>query len=206
MSNWEGRVRVNTWASGGFIPASQRGTKKTRLTVQGDWYATYCALAGVDPTDEKAAKANLPPIDSLNMWPYLSGQVDASPRKEVALGDHTLRVTHVTGLIQGEWKLLIGPIDQNGWTGPVYPNITTNWNSGLSIERCGAQGCLFNIYDDPTEHQEISAQHPEIQQQLRERIREIQQTVFSPARGTVDPRACEAAINTYKGFWGPWLP
>jgi len=90
MSNWEGRVRVNTWASGGFIPASQRGTKKTRLTVQGDWYATYCALAGVDPTDEKAAKANLPPIDSLNMWPYLSGQVDASPRKEVALGDHVL--------------------------------------------------------------------------------------------------------------------
>ena len=27
------------------------------------WYATYCALAGVDPTDHKAAAAGLPPID-----------------------------------------------------------------------------------------------------------------------------------------------
>jgi len=75
MSNWEGGVQVNTWASGGFIPALQCQTKKTRLIAGWDWYATYCALAGVDPTDEKAAKANLPPIDSLNMWPYLSGQV-----------------------------------------------------------------------------------------------------------------------------------
>jgi len=159
--------------------------KKTGLVAGWDWYATYCALAGVDPTDEKAAKANLPPIDSFDLWPYISGQADASPRKEVALGDHLFRATVVTGLVQGEWKLLIGPIDQNGWTGPFYPNVTTNWASSLAIERCGEEGCLFNVYDDPTEHQDVASQHPAIRLQLRERIREIQQTVFSPNRGTV---------------------
>jgi len=31
-----------------------------------DWYSTFCALAGVDPTDEKAKAAGLPPIDSIS--------------------------------------------------------------------------------------------------------------------------------------------
>ena len=36
-----------------------------------------CSLAGVSAHDERAAIANLPPVDSINMWPYLSGKVDA---------------------------------------------------------------------------------------------------------------------------------
>jgi arylsulfatase I/J len=206
MSNWEGGVRVNAFASGGFIPTVQRGTKRTGLIAGWDWYATYCALAGVDPTDEKAKKASLPPIDSFNLWPYLSGEVNTSPRTEIALGDQAARETEVTGLIQGEWKLLIGPVAQNGWTGPIYPNISTNWNSGNSVEHCTNSGCLFNIFNDPTEHNEVSAQHPEIRLKLRQRIREIEATVFSPDRGTIDPEACNAAEDKYKGYWGWWLP
>ena len=64
-----------------------RGTKQTGLMAGWDWYATYCSLAGVDPTDHKAKAAGLPPIDSHNLWPVLSGQAAASPRTELAIGD-----------------------------------------------------------------------------------------------------------------------
>ena len=36
-------------------------------------YSTYAAIAGVDPTDHLAAGAGLPPIDSINQWPLISG-------------------------------------------------------------------------------------------------------------------------------------
>ena len=50
-----------------------------------DWYSTFCALAGVDPTDESAAKAKLPTIDSLNMWPLIT-----SPRTDIPISNFTL--------------------------------------------------------------------------------------------------------------------
>ena len=38
-----------------------------------DWYGTFCSLAGVNTSDPAAEAANLPPVDSLDMWPLLSG-------------------------------------------------------------------------------------------------------------------------------------
>ena len=46
-------------------------------------YATFAALAGVNKTDTRAALADLPPVDGLDLWPYLTGQVKKSPRTEV---------------------------------------------------------------------------------------------------------------------------
>merc|ERR1712107_621631 len=40
-----------------------------------DWYATFAGLAGVDPTDTLAASSGLPPIDSIDVWPFLAGKV-----------------------------------------------------------------------------------------------------------------------------------
>jgi len=204
MSNWEGGVRVNAFASGGFIPESRRGSKEEGLICGWDWYATFSHLAGVDPEDTKAKAAGLPPIDSLNMWPLLSGETKTSPRTEIELGDSGGGHTIITGLIQGEWKILVGPIDQDGWQGPTFPNKTTNWDSGKSIAHCG-KGCLFNIVDDPTEHFDVAEKNPDILTKLQNRLDELTKTVFSPNRGPVDPKACETALNKYHGFWGPWL-
>ena len=52
------------------------GTKLEGFTHVCDSYATWCALAGVDPTDARGAKAGLPPVDGLNLWPYISGETD----------------------------------------------------------------------------------------------------------------------------------
>jgi hypothetical protein len=44
---------------------------------------TLAALAGVDHVDHRAALAKLPPVDGLNMAPWLLGKVENSPRTEV---------------------------------------------------------------------------------------------------------------------------
>ena len=36
-SQWEGGIRVNSWVSGGFLPAKVRGTKYEGLACGWDW-------------------------------------------------------------------------------------------------------------------------------------------------------------------------
>eukprot|EP01120_Amphizonella_sp_Union-15-10_P016086 TRINITY_DN837_c0_g1_i3.p1 TRINITY_DN837_c0_g1~~TRINITY_DN837_c0_g1_i3.p1 ORF type:complete len:141 (+),score=19.99 TRINITY_DN837_c0_g1_i3:52-474(+) len=139
------------------------------------------------------------------MWPLISGQTTTSPRTEIPLGTSTADVTEINGLIYGDYKLLLGPNPQAGWTGPQYPNATTNWLSGQTIAHCGTGGCLYNIKEDPTEHNDIAQQNPAILEKLHQRIAQIKTTLFSPNRGRVDPAACEAARVRYNGYWGPWL-
>lgn len=65
-----------------------RGSVNTQLVAGWDWYATLAALAGEDPTDHRAAAAGLPPIDSHNLWPMLSGQTATSPRTQLEIGSN----------------------------------------------------------------------------------------------------------------------
>ena len=68
----------------------------------------------------------------------------------------------------------------------------------------GKGGCLFNVLTDPTEHDDVAADHPDIVAAMYARILEIQNTTFSPKRGTDDGAAC-AAAQKYGGFWGPFI-
>jgi len=206
VSNWEGGVRVNAFVSGGFLPPNVRGTKQEGLVTLWDWYATFSSLAGVDPRDDRAARAGLPPIDSFNMWPLLSGQTTTSPRTEVPLGAVGAgKATLLGGIIMGDYKLLVEDVAQAGWTGPQFPNVSTNWISSDTIAHCGA-GCLFNVKDDPTEHVDIADQNPDIVAKLQARMNEIKRNLFSPDRGKADPVACTIARGLYKGYWGPFVP
>ena len=195
-TDWQGGVRVNSFASGGYLPKSMRGQKTVGYVHVADWYATFSALAGVDPTDERAAKAELPPIDSLNVWPLISGQNATSPRVDVPISNQTL--------ISGEYKILLGDVEQAGWTGPVYPNTTTP--SGIAaIEHCGVQGCLYNIIDDPEERNNLADKMPDVLKEMQLKIAKYQASRFNPDRGNSWPSACDTAVNTYNGFWGPFI-
>ena len=60
--------------SGGVIPADRRGsTTNTSLMYIADWYPTFCALAGVDATDDwvDPTTNETHPIDGVNLWPFL---------------------------------------------------------------------------------------------------------------------------------------
>eukprot|EP01084_Bolivina_argentea_P227470 384160_1 len=92
-SMFEGGVRVVNLVTGGLVPQHRRNISLNGMMHIADWYATFCHLAGnINPTDKRAAKYNLPAIDSMNMWPFLMGQngFDVSERKEIFLASHNV--------------------------------------------------------------------------------------------------------------------
>ena len=196
FSNWQGGVRVNAFVSGGFVPTSMRGKKLDGYVALADWYATFCALAGVDPTDEKAQAAKLPPVDGLNMWPMLSGQNVTSPRTEIPLSP---------GLISGDYKILVSNISFSIWTGAIFPNTTTDKQNIDVGHDCGTTGCLFNIKEDPEEYHDLASSQPDVLKRMQTRLEEWEKTAFNPDRGHVCEPACEAALH-YGQYFGPFLP
>ena len=183
--------------SGGYLPEKMRGQKTEGYIHLADWYATFCSLAGVDPIDEEAAKAKLPPIDSLDVWPLISGQNTTSPRTDLPTSFDTL--------ISGDYKIITGNVQHSAWTGPQFPNTTTTSKQINAIEKCGDE-CLFNIKDDPYEYENLAKKMPDVLAQMQKKLQKYQATYFNPDRGKTWPGACQTALNKYGGFWGPFLP
>eukprot|EP00039_Didymoeca_costata_P011473 m.161127 g.161127 ORF g.161127 m.161127 type:complete len:214 (+) comp15184_c0_seq10:1188-1829(+) len=159
-TNWEGGIRAPCLVNGGIIPDHVRGTRLDGVDSYvhlADWYATFCSLAGVDPEDTKAQTYGLPPIDSLNMWPMISGVNMTSPRTEwmlTPLTDPMIpgRAGGDAAYIYGRYKLLLNNVAQASWQGPQYPNASV-WDTWTTFENCTTTekiGCLFDIIDDPT--------------------------------------------------------
>ena len=248
MNNWEGGIRGNGWISGGFLPTSVRGTVYNGLTAAWDWYATFCALGGVDPTDHRAAAAGLPAIDSYDHSKLILGTNLTSPRVVLPIGteprasnisnaplcssyglstdgseyyyDEDMDGTKIAGppaegkcttmagiiVVQGDamWKLLTGDVEQDMFTGPHYPNKTTDEISNNFVGHC-AGGCLFNVAADPQERYDLAASMPDKVAELYAMVVAHEATAFNPIRGKTDPQSCISALGEYKGFWGPFI-
>jgi len=232
--NWEGGIRVNGFVSGGFLPKQRRGVKLDGLITAWDWYATFVhGVAKLDAADKQAAAANLPPIDSVDQWAYLSGATDTPPRSTLPIGTTadakdlwaSQNDIVVHGMIVADYekktlfKLLVGALPQSIWTGPQFPNATTAKLPGsetVFFDCRGvngtAGGCLFDLLADPTEHVDVAAkpEHAALVQQLKQRMAAEDKTVFKPLRPP-NPAACEAALGQYYdaskevGFWGPFI-
>lgn len=87
-SNWEGGFRVAAFVSGGFLPAALRGTHNDIVFHIVDWYPTFCALAGVEGTDDPPVaplpvdpanvnkdiygNESFPALDGTNIWPMVT--------------------------------------------------------------------------------------------------------------------------------------
>ena len=198
MTSWQGGIRVNAFVSGGFLPENMSGKKTDGYVHLADWYGTFCALAGIDSTDERAAKANLPPVDSLNMWPFISGLDSKSPRTDIPANIETL--------ISDDYKIILGDVEQAGWTGPQYPNLTNPAGGIKAVEHCGDTGCLYNIKNDPEERVNLASKMPDMLKTMRSKLAQYQKGYFNPERGKAWPHSCEVAKDHYGGYWGPFLP
>ena len=108
-SDFEGGIRAAAFVSGGFLPPAARGTVTHGMIAIADWLGTFAALAGVDPTDAKAAAAGLPPVDSVDVWPLISQLNRTSPRSEIPVTSNVL--------IQHNYKLMLGPQGEATWSG-----------------------------------------------------------------------------------------
>eukprot|EP00463_Aulacantha_scolymantha_P003550 TRINITY_DN4420_c0_g1_i1.p1 TRINITY_DN4420_c0_g1~~TRINITY_DN4420_c0_g1_i1.p1 ORF type:complete len:201 (+),score=18.93 TRINITY_DN4420_c0_g1_i1:271-873(+) len=84
-SNWEGGIHVPAFITGGVVPRAMYGQTLSGLVHVSDWYATFSAVAGLGGIAEKYGPA---PPNSINMWPYLTGQVADSPHTELVHDHH----------------------------------------------------------------------------------------------------------------------
>ena len=125
-----------------------------RLTQQesSDWYATFCGLAGVDPFDARAQERGLPPVDSLDLWPVISGSEKISPRKDFPMTpfgeDVGTRARHggdAAYMSEGRYKLFVGNVSQAGWCGEVHPNVSRPWDSFATVLNCGVSSGKVRI-------------------------------------------------------------
>lgn len=205
-SDWEGGIRVNALLGGGYLPARMRGREIDDYIHMADWYATFCALAGVSPQDEIAEKYGLPRVDSLNQWPLLSGEVAPGG------GERTqMHISPVT-LIEGRWKLLMGsdPGNINKHTKPgVVPFNVYGVGYGfqaflnfLTPGRNCMKGCLYDIQGDPTESNDVAQDNPELLQNMTRKLSQLNQGIFNPNRGSPDLNACYKMQQT--GYYAPF--
>jgi hypothetical protein len=214
FSNWQGGIHVPALVSGGFLPPSRRGIRLGGMATLWDLYATFGHVAGLSAAaavaDPVGAAASLPAVDSIDQWDWWSGRASEPPRAELAIGTaggsshgggNLFRVTSVEALIRDGMKLILtlpgisvdtagvsGVIDEAIWTGPDFPNKTSNANAWNTARDC-SQGCLYNLTEDHTEHVDLASALPLLASQMRERLEQINRTAFSPARG---PNRCAA--------------
>jgi len=169
-----------------------------------DWYRTFANLAGVDAEDYRAAQYGLPPIDSLDMWPLISGANLTSPRTEIPFTPDAI--------IQGNYKLLTGGDNTYAvWTGPVYPNRTSNLKQLNEKLHCH-HGCLFDVVNDPSERNDISKQNPNIVLQMQQALFRARQFFYQNQEkgpnycGTHDDASCFCSLSKrfYGGCAGPY--
>ena len=150
MSSWDGGVRTIALVSGGFLPKQLWGKTADGYIHICDWYSTFSHLAGVDPTDAVAEKFHLPPIDSINQWPYLLSLAHndsaQGARTVVPLGSGNSEGDHNGGaLIVGDFKILMGGICNDIWNGPVYPNQTWGLDDELDLDLSDSETPILSV-------------------------------------------------------------
>lgn len=232
-SPFEGATRVSAFVAGGMLPPKMHGrvlNSTTQIIHVADWYQTFCTLAGVDYLD---SPPGLPSnVDSLDVWPLLSGTSPVSPRTEtpLAIEGHpdpvnvygNFSIYNQTALIVGEFKAIFGlKLKSNFWQGPDFPNATYQaWAPTEFINAtldCGALdgpgGCLFNIEHDQTEHVDLAKKLPAKLEELRERAKQLRNTVYNPDRCfpyTPETNCAmaqfTAAVEANKMFAAPYMP
>ncbi|XP_033759785.1 arylsulfatase B-like isoform X1 [Pecten maximus] len=188
---YEGGTRVTAFVHGA-------GLKKTKYTYKGmlhavDWSPTIVAAAGGVPETN---------IDGINQWDNIrtGGQ---SGRTEFVynLDDLAPYETGHAAIRVGDYKLIVGyPGLYPGWYPP--PTYTSD-NYIKEVPYDGSQDNttqLFNLKDDPNEHNDLSQKLPDVVGKLRKKMAEYHKQMvpanYPPATSASDPK-------NYNGFWTP---
>ncbi len=216
-TDFEGGVRVVAFVAGGALKLPPGSVVRSAIHIC-DWYATFCSMAGVDPTDADAQRHGLPPIDSVDLsgpGGVLSTPNAKPARTEVPLSSNAIIVGDLKFVRNVTWYPdveLLRRMAQVGWTNSTWPRLT-NGTRGLikavEAERdpgCSPLGCLFNLTQDVSERNDLSTRRPAALRRLRERLAHLVQSRFQTE--WIDPRYSECTslgqyVARHAGFSGP---
>ncbi|XP_067685669.1 arylsulfatase B-like isoform X2 [Haliotis asinina] len=138
--------------------------------------------------------------DGFNLWPSLSTG-SPSPRTEVVYNydSHLFPTEGHAAIRVGDYKLIDGyPGLYNGWYKPEQ--VTSDLNL-TNIKDWATKYQLFNLKDDPTEHNDLSTSHPDIVKQLAARLAWYEKQAVPPNYPLLpDP---ESNPELYGNVWSP---
>lgn len=147
------------------------------------------------------------------MWPALTGVATSSPRTDVVLGFNFTHSHPLQGaLIVGTLKLIVHPQGYNNedslsWTPPDFP--CSKVPDGKDCDPY----CLFDIYADPSERNDLSSNTTLLEPMLRrynalgdEPVNWHDRAGSKPGgRPPDDPYATVCAFMAERGgYWRPW--
>ncbi|XP_002730830.1 arylsulfatase B-like [Saccoglossus kowalevskii] len=199
---FEGATRVPSLIHGSML--RETGYVNNELWNLVDLHRTILALAG-------AESGSMCELDGMNMWDTFS-KGKKSPREEHVYNIDDDPISPGAAIRIGDYKLITGHPDL------LYPyrdiSLTDGWYnygdppaSGLPSTDQEANAppplnveYLFNVVVDPSEKNNIADQHPDIVQNLRDRLDEHRKLLIPPVNQTTE-LAGDAA--NYCGVWSP---
>eukprot|EP00927_Polykrikos_kofoidii_P025264 TRINITY_DN22731_c0_g1_i1.p1 TRINITY_DN22731_c0_g1~~TRINITY_DN22731_c0_g1_i1.p1 ORF type:complete len:585 (+),score=60.07 TRINITY_DN22731_c0_g1_i1:47-1756(+) len=187
FSFWEGGIRSRAIISnpeGNLIPQKMWGSVlEDGLAHISDWYFTIAhGIAGAEwPTSpEQETPATKYPHDSINLWPWIVGDVTTSPRNLIIhspLSDQTGRVNDdnmgvnigfAGSLRWNQWKIIAGdPGDDDWWEmqgplpEPALFGLESEGRCSVTHEghvRCGPRAWIRSGVMDATKHSGLNCQ------------------------------------------------
>ncbi|XP_076451993.1 arylsulfatase B-like isoform X2 [Babylonia areolata] len=191
---WEGGTRAVAFAHGVGLD-KVKGTTHDGMMHAVDWLPTIVAAAGGEIKDKD--------IDGMSMWDAIRTG-SASPRSEFIynLDDKFFPAEGHAGIRQGDYKLLVGfPGLYSGWYPPA--NMTLGW-SDIEIlvnpKSWDDKPRLYNLKDDPTEHNDLADKMPDLVNKLKDRMAEYKNKYVQPNFPAYDPNSNP---EKYGGAWTP---
>nr|XP_039257593.1 arylsulfatase J-like [Styela clava] len=207
---WEGGVRGAGFMYGKLLEA-KCVTHKGLLHVS-DWFPTL--LQGVAMC---STLNGTQPLDGYNQWDAIR-QKESSPRTEILhnidpLYSANSNETEMQNIIingfdikvhaairSGPWKLLTGNPGFDQWVKP--PESEQNGVGQMTYANSSSNVMLFNIENDPYEHNEVSEMNPTIVQNFLSKLAKYNSTAV-PVR--YPPMDAKANPKMHGGFWSPWM-
>ena len=144
-------------------------------------YATFAVLAGADPSNSVMIGGALRPVDSVDVWPMLTGVNTTHPRPITPTSEAGIVDTAPAGAGgEGKWYKLVTLAGQS-----VYYSETANQTDGTDaclkarqpdppqpgrtdpiVNGCpvcnATSPCLYEILSDPSEKINVASSHPDV--------------------------------------------
>ena len=206
---WEGGTMVPglVWTKmESLLPKERRGSKSHELYHVTDWKPTIMRLAGIDP---KVLNQSLP-LDGHDVWDSIA-HGSPSPREEMLyninpLCDRGQAQVPKAAIRVGDMKLLCWCFNVSGIDGATETGPVSN-----PEDPPGSWPALYNLKEDPSETTNIAHHHPEIVEDLVERLKKlgdemvIPQEWVRPFQGK-DYYCADCPLHPPTGPYEPWAP